>query len=125
LLIQIPDPARASVWLEGGWKQDIEDTNNKTIGQNAHFYIVASALGSPGADVSIPIIYGKGVDEVMDVFNLGCEFGIINKSGAWYSVPGLKDKIQGQAGVIDYMRKNKDFYESLYSQIRTMAIPNL
>jgi len=113
----------ASVWLEGGWKQDIEDSNNKTIGQNANFYIVSSALGAPGAKVAIPIIYGKGVDEVMDVFNLACEFGIINKSGAWYAVPGNKDKIQGQAAVIDFIRKNKDLYNSIYDQIREMAIP--
>ena len=112
----------ASVWLEGGWKQDIEDSNNKTIGQNAHFYIVASALGSPGADVSIPIIYGKGVDEVMDLFNLACEFGIISKSGAWYTVPGLKDKLQGQMNVIDHLRKNESLYKDIYEQIRTMAI---
>ena len=59
----------------------------------------------------------------MDVFNLACEFGIINKSGAWYAVPGNKDKIQGQAAVIDFIRKNKDLYNSIYDQIREMAIP--
>jgi len=112
----------ASVWLEGGWKQDIEDTNNKTIGQNAHFYIVASALGSPGADVSIPIIYGKGVDETMDLFNLACEFGIISKSGAWYTVPGSKEKLQGQMNVIEHLRKNQVLSKEIYDQIRTMAI---
>jgi recombination protein RecA len=112
----------ASVWLEGGWKQDIEDTNNKTIGQNAHFYIVASALGSPGADVSIPIIYGKGVDETMDLFNLACEFGIISKSGAWYTVPGNKEKLQGQMNVIEHLRKNQVLSKEIYDQIRTMAI---
>lgn len=114
----------ASVWLEGGWKQDIEDSNNKTIGQTAHFYIVASALGAPGADVSIPIIYGKGVDEAVDLFNLACEFGIIQKSGAWYLLPNQKEKIQGQAAVTDVLRKNKTLYDNLYSQIREMAIPN-
>jgi recombination protein RecA len=112
----------ASVWLEGGWKQDIEDTNSKTIGQNAHFYIVASALGSPGADVSIPIIYGKGVDETMDLFNLACEFGIISKSGAWYTVPGNKEKLQGQMNVIDHLRKNEQLRKEIYDQIRNMAI---
>ena len=112
----------ASVWLEGGWKQDIEDSNNKTIGQNAHFYIVASALGAPGADVTIPIIYGKGVDEAMDLFNLACEFGIIVKSGAWYTVPGIKEKVQGQMNVIDHLRKNEGIYKEMYNQIRSMAI---
>lgn len=114
----------ASVWLEGGWKQDIEDSNNKTIGQNAHFYIVASALGAPGSEVTIPIIYGKGVDEAVDLFNLSCELGMIAKSGAWYTVPGVKDKVQGQMNVIDYLRKNKDLYNQLYSQIRSMTIPS-
>ena len=112
----------ASVWLEGGWKQDIEDSNNKTIGQNANFYIVASALGSPGAEVSIPIIYGKGVDETMDLFNLACEFGIISKSGAWYTVPGVKEKLQGQMNVIDHLRKNDTLSKEIYQQIRNMAI---
>ena len=113
----------ASVWLEGGWKQDIDDSNNKTIGQNANFHIVASALGAPGSSVSIPIIYGKGVDEALDLFNLACEFGLIQKTGSWYILPGAANKVQGQANAADILRKDKDLYLSLYNQVRDMAIP--
>ena len=113
----------ASVWLEGAWKQDIDDSANKTIGQNAHFNVIASALGPPGAEVTVPIIYGRGVDERMDLFNVCCELGLIQKAGAWYSVNGIKEKLQGQLAVVEALRKNDELYKSLLLQVETMAMP--
>jgi recombination protein RecA len=111
------------VWLEGAWKQDIDDAANKTIGQNAHFNVIASALGPPGAEVTVPIIYGRGVDERMDLFNVCCELGLIQKAGAWYSISGIKEKLQGQLAVVDVLRKNDELYKSLLLQVETMAMP--
>jgi recombination protein RecA len=113
----------ASVWLEAAWKQDINDSANKTIGQNAHFNVIASALGAPGAEVTVPIIYGRGVDEHMDLFNICCELGLIQKAGAWYSIGGAKEKIQGQLAVVELLRKDEKLYSSLLSQVEQMAMP--
>ena len=113
----------ASVWLEAAWKQDINDSANKTIGQNAHFNVIASALGAPGAEVTVPIIYGRGVDEHMDLFNVCCELGLIQKAGAWYAVNGIKEKLQGQLAVVEALRKNDELYKSLLSQVETMSMP--
>lgn len=113
----------ASVWLEAAWKQDINDSANKTIGQNAHFSVIASALGAPGAEVTVPIIYGRGVDEHMDLFNICCELGLIQKAGAWYSIGGAKEKIQGQLAVVELLKKDEKLYSSLLSQVETMAMP--
>lgn len=113
----------ASVWLEAAWKQDITDSSNKIIGQTAHFKVLSSALGAPGADVAVPIIYGKGVDEHSDLFNISCELGLIQKGGSWYSIGSSKEKIQGQLAVIEFLRSNNDIYKGLLSQIEAMAMP--
>jgi recombination protein RecA len=112
----------ASVWLEAPWKQDISDKNNNSIGQIAHFNVLSSALGAPGGSVAVPIIYGKGVDEHMDLFNVACEMGLIQRSGAWYSIDGTDIKCQGQFAMIDELRKDKELYDGLYSSIRSMTI---
>lgn len=113
----------ASVWLEAAWKQDITDSANKPIGQTAHFKVLSSALGAPGADVAVPIMYGRGVDEHADLFNICCELGLIQKGGSWYTVTGSKDKIQGQLAVIEFLRNNEEIYKSLLSEVETMAMP--
>jgi recombination protein RecA len=112
----------ASVWLEAPWKQDIVDKNNNSIGQTAHFNILSSALGAPGSSVAVPIIYGKGVDERMDLFNIACEMGLIKRAGAWYSVPGTEIKCQGQFAMVNELNTNKELYDRLYLDIRAMTI---
>jgi hypothetical protein len=71
----------------------------------------------------MPIIYGRGVDEHMDLFNICCELGLIQKAGAWYSVGGAKEKIQGQLAVVELLKKDEKLYTSLLSQVETMAMP--
>lgn len=119
----------ASVWLEAPWKEDIKNNNNDSIGQIAHYSVVASALGAPGSDVSVPIIYGKGVDEETDVFNVAQDFGVIKRAGAWYSIDSSflesmeeDKKFQGQANVIEFLRQNKEVTKEIDSKIRSMAI---
>ena len=122
----------ASVWIEAPWKQDITDTSNNIIGQTAHFKVISSALGAPGANVPLPIIYGKGIDEHMDLFNLALDFGFIERAGAWYSIEpsmigleGDKIKMQGQASVVDLLKSKPEIYNSIHQSIRSMSLPEV
>lgn len=122
----------ASVWIEAPWKQDIADSSNNIIGQTAHFKVVSSALGAPGANVPLPIIFGKGIDEHMDLFNLALDFGLIERAGAWYSIDpsligldGEKIKMQGQASVVDLLRSRQEVYNSMHQSIRSMSLPEV
>ena len=119
----------ASVWIEAPWKQDITDNANNSIGQTAHFTVVSSALGPPGSQIPVPIIYGKGIDEEIDLFNLAQDFGLIMRAGAWYSiepsafgVEGDEIKLQGQSAVVNMLKTNRKIYNAIDQHIRSMTI---
>ena len=119
----------ASVWMEAAWKEDIKNSSNESIGQKAHFSVVASALGPPGADVAVPIIYGRGVDEQIDCFHTALDFGIIKRSGAWYSVDSSfldsldeDKKFQGQQNVVNFLKENESVYKEIDQYIRNISI---
>ncbi len=63
------------------------------------------------------INYEYGIDYLKDLVDLAIKYGIIEKSGAWFSILNpetgeLIEKIQGQAGVNDYL-ENPDNEEVL------------
>lgn len=124
---------QASVHLEGAWKKNIE-YNNKCVGQIAHFKVISSALGPPGYDINVPIVFGRGVDKATDVFNVAIELGMITKAGSWYQMPdeniienikwpdGKSPKIQGQEKVIQYLYDHMDITDHIEQFIRLMMI---
>ena len=62
------------------------------------------------------ITFGIGVDAIIDIFNTGVEYGLIEKSGAWYS---FEDKKIGhdKAQAVLFMRDNPDEFEKVKTQI--------
>lgn len=62
------------------------------------------------------ITFGIGVDAIIDIFNTGVEYGLIEKSGAWYSFEDKKIG-QGKAQAVLFMRDNPDEFEKVKTQI--------
>lgn len=52
--------------------------------------------------------YSKGIDYLADLIEVAMKYGIIDKSGAWFTIDGVEDKIQGQNGVYKYLEDNQD-----------------
>lgn len=111
----------ASVNLEGTYKEDIK-VKEQIIGQLAHFKVIASALGPPGAEICLPIIYGKTVDRVWDIVNVCLELGLITKGGPWYQYssqlinicPTLTDKKeQGQDNLISKLKSTPEIIDQI------------
>jgi len=113
----------ASVWLEGIYKERIEDKSKNTIGHLAHFAVLASALGAPGMEVCIPIIFGKGLDTTTDLFNIATDIGMIEQKGAWYTYLETQEKFQGKDNVIKYMNENPKVVKELEEKIRSISLP--
>lgn len=61
-----------------------------------------------------------GVDRVGEVVDLGVEYGIIKKGGAWYTVGD--ERFQGRTKVVEYLRENPDIEEKFYLEILGKAL---
>ena len=62
------------------------------------------------------IVYGKGIDIYDEVVQLGEEFGIIKKSGSWYSYGETKIG-QGADGVAALLADNPELFDELKAAI--------
>jgi len=86
----------------------IEDERN--IGQQSNWLVEWSALGPPGMEVSSYFRYNYGLDAGMELANLGLDFGLITKSGAWYQITCLLlSEDQEIQDMIDPKKKEKSF----------------
>ena len=63
------------------------------------------------------INYSKGIDYLADLIEVAIKYELIEKSGAWFTVSGVKDKIQGQAGVYKYLEEHQDVLANLETLI--------
>lgn len=56
-----------------------------------------------------------GVDKVADLVDTAELMGVIERGGAWYTV--LEERIQGRAKVVEYVRGNKEVFDTLESLV--------
>ena len=63
------------------------------------------------------LFYGKGISQEGCLLDLGVEFDIIQKSGAWFSYNGDKFA-QGREKAKDYITENVEFKKELEEKIR-------
>jgi recombination protein RecA len=122
-----------SVWLNCTWAKiwEKDPNTNAPLGQDVQIQVVCSALGPPFLPCSVPIRYGSGPDIVKDVVINAENVGLIQRAGAWYSLPMFKDekdepiKLQGIDKICEYLNLNKDKLEQLDKNIREMLIPKI
>ena len=62
------------------------------------------------------ITFGEGISKVGEIVDLGVEYGIIQKSGSWFSYNG--DKLaQGRDATKNLLKDNPELCEQLEAQI--------
>jgi len=89
------------------------------IGQTIHWQVVTSAIGPPGQKVDSHIKYGRGIWREMELADLLIDFGIVNKSGSWLTLPN-EEKMQGKNNLAKYLEENPDQYKEFEGTIFSM-----
>lgn len=121
----------ASVWMEATHSELVyknKEENEKPVGQNTHIRIYSTPLGPPGGKIMIPITFGKGIDETLDLANIAVQSGVINKGGSWFTVydpenPGQElKKVQGANKLVDYLNENEDIRNAIDARVREILI---
>ena len=119
-----------SVWLKVTWTQQWERNpeTNAPDGHDMHITVQSSALGRPLLPCTLPLRYGVGIDYVRDIVTTAENLGLIEKAGAWYSIPmfSSKDnvvKFQGIARLSNFLNENPDKLNKLESEVRSIILP--
>lgn len=86
------------------------------IGNRTRVKIVKNKVAPPFRQAEFDIMYGEGISKVGEIIDLGVEYGIINKSGSWYSYGDTKLG-QGRDAVKDLLKDNPELTEELEAAI--------
>jgi len=74
-------------------------------GNRTRVRFVKNKMAPPFREAQFDILFGRGIDAVAELFDLALEAGLIEKSGAWYSM-GEERIGQGRERGVDFLREN-------------------
>jgi len=106
----------ASVRLDIRRRTQIKD-GDKVLGNSTKVKIVKNKVAPPFTIAEFDIMYGKGISKTGEILDLGVEFGIVKKSGSWFSYGDTKLG-QGRDAVKALIQDNPDLAEELEGKIK-------
>ena len=105
----------ASVRLDIRRVTAIKDGEN-VIGNQVRVKVVKNKVAPPFRKAEFEILFGEGISKIGEIVDLGVEFGIIKKSGSWFSYQDSK-LAQGRDATKQLLRDNPELCEELEAQI--------
>lgn len=111
----------SSVRLDIRRRTQIKD-GDKVIGNSTKVKIVKNKVAPPFQMAEFDIMYGAGISKVGEVLDIGVDYGIIKKSGSWFSYGDTKLG-QGRDAVKGVIKDNPELMEELENKIKE-AIEN-
>ena len=82
------------------------------LGRQTRVKVVKNKVAPPFRKAEFDIMFGEGISKVGEIVDMGVEYGIINKSGAWYSYNGTKLG-QGRDAAKQCIKDNPELEEEL------------
>ncbi len=98
-------------------KADALKDEGEIIGNRAKCKVVKNKVAPPFKVAEFDIIYGEGISQEGCLIDLGLEYGILTKSGAWFN---FKDEkvAQGREKMREYLKQNAEAAKELETLIR-------
>lgn len=98
-------------------KSEALKNGTEIIGNKVNVKVVKNKVAPPFKTAQIEIYYGEGISKMSEVINMGVDYDIIQKSGAWFSYKNEKIG-QGREAVRAYLKANPDLAAEIEAQIR-------
>lgn len=87
------------------------------LGNKINVKVVKNKVAPPFKVASVEIMYGEGISKTGELVDLGVQYEVINKSGAWYSYK--EEKIgQGREAVKNFLKANPDLFEEIETLVK-------
>ena len=82
--------------------------------------VVKNKVAPPFRQVEFEIIYGKGINRLSELVDIGAQQGLVDKAGAWYSYKGRKIG-QGKNSACAFLEENPEIVKELEKAIRAAS----
>ena len=106
----------ASVRLDVRRTTQIKD-GEEALGNRTKVKVVKNKMAPPFKKAEFDIVYGEGISHTGEIVDLGVEYGIITKSGSWFSY-GDQKLAQGREATKQLISDNAELSEEIEAKIR-------
>lgn len=91
------------------------------IGKTVRVHVTKNQVGTPNTHCELTLLFGKGFDPVADAFGIARAYGIIQKSGSWFSFGDIRLG-QGEEASLEMFKDSDNLYELLQEAIRMVPV---
>lgn len=86
------------------------------IGSHTRVKVVKNKVAPPFKEAEFDIMYGEGISRTSELVDLGVKYGLVNKSGAWFSM-GDTRLGQGRDAAKQYFKEHPDIADAVQREI--------
>ena len=105
----------ASVRIDIRSRNPIKDGDD-VLGKRAYIKVVKNKVAPPFKRAEFDIMFGEGISRSGEILDLGVEYGVIQKSGSWFSYAGTK-LAQGRDAAKRTIADNPELAEEMSQKI--------
>ena len=105
----------ASVRIDIRRKEVIKE-GTEIVGNRVRVKIVKNKVAPPFKEVEFDIMYNEGISKIGDMMDVATEYGVIVKSGSWYTFG--KERAQGRDSLKKILIDNPDIFKELEIKVR-------
>ncbi|MFM8270092.1 MAG: recombinase RecA [Pseudomonadota bacterium] len=91
------------------------------LGSRTRVKVVKNKMAPPFREVEFDILFGEGISREGDIIDLGCQYGIVEKSGSWFAYEGEKLG-QGRDNTRQFLKEHPEFVDKIRKQVEAKAI---
>ena len=106
----------ASVRIDVRRTTQLKD-GEEALGNRTRVKVVKNKRAPPFKKAEFDIVYGEGISRAGEIVDLGVEYGIISKSGSWFSY-GDQKLAQGREATKQLIKDNVELAEEIEAKLR-------
>lgn len=99
----------------------IKNKEGNVVGNHVKVKVVKNKLSPPFRVAEFDIVYGEGISKVGEILDLGVDYEIVKKSGAWYSYGGSKIA-QGREAAKTFLKDNPEVAAEIEAKVKEIIL---
>ncbi|MBS2020834.1 MAG: recombinase RecA [Deltaproteobacteria bacterium] len=93
----------------------------QVVGNRTRVKVVKNKMAPPFREAEFDIVYGGGVSRAHELLDLGAERGIVEKSGAWFTLAGERLG-PGREKAVESLKQNEALMATLDRNLRDLSM---
>ena len=87
------------------------------MGTRTKVKVVKNKVAPPFKKAEFDIMFGEGISKIGEIIDLGVDYGVIKKSGSWFSY-GDRKLGQGRDAVKDLLKNDTELSAEIEAKVR-------